>query len=154
MTRCAPQYHFWPGDSGLDAWDVHRLIELSRGLPVRAIEVASIAEFDTVHWFDGTLERPTVRKVIEHAKLIQHADLSHAIILGQDGRVMDGMHRAARALLEGHETIDAVQFEIDPEPDYRGSPTRGSPVRRQATAGALTRVTRSCSEGSHARSHL
>jgi hypothetical protein len=32
---------------------------------------------------------------------------------------MDGMHRIARALLEGRETIDAVQFEELIPPDYR-----------------------------------
>jgi hypothetical protein len=26
-------YHFQPGAAGLDAWDIDRLIELSRGLP-------------------------------------------------------------------------------------------------------------------------
>jgi len=69
------QYHFWPGEHGLDAWDVDRLIE--------------------------------------------EVDLSHPIILGFDGRVMDGMHRIAKALLQGRTTISAVQFEIQLEPDYR-----------------------------------
>ena len=32
---------------------------------------------------------------------------------------MDGMHRVARALLEGQETIDAVRLPMLPEPDYR-----------------------------------
>jgi hypothetical protein len=32
---------------------------------------------------------------------------------------MDGMHRIARALLEGRTTIPAVRFSTDPEPDYR-----------------------------------
>jgi len=36
-----------------------------------------------------------------------------------DGRVMDGMHRVCKALLEGRETIAALQFELDPEPDFR-----------------------------------
>ena len=31
---------------------------------------------------------------------------------------MDGMHRVAKAYMLGHESIDAVQFDIDPEPDY------------------------------------
>jgi hypothetical protein len=31
---------------------------------------------------------------------------------------MDGMHRVARALLEGHEMIEAVRFETDPDPDH------------------------------------
>ena len=41
------------------------------------------------------------------------------MILGSDGRVMDGMHRIARALLEGWTTVRAVRFPADPEPDHR-----------------------------------
>jgi hypothetical protein len=59
-----------------------------------------------------------VRKVIDHLRLIEATDLRFPIILGADGRVMDGMHRVAKAVLEGRETIDAVQFEVDPDPDY------------------------------------
>jgi len=44
----------------------------------------------------------------------------HPIILASDGRVMDGMHRVCKALNENRETISAVQFENDPEPDYIG----------------------------------
>jgi hypothetical protein len=32
---------------------------------------------------------------------------------------MDGMHRIAKALLEGRTTIRAVQFDTHLEPDYR-----------------------------------
>lgn len=38
--------------------------------------------------------------------------------LSRDGRVMDGMHRICRALVEGRETVRAVRSEVDPEPDY------------------------------------
>lgn len=113
------QYHFWPGEHGLDAWDVDQLILLSRDLPAKHVALASIDEVNRVYWFDEGLERPTVLKVIEHVRLIQKVDLSHPIILGRGGRVMDGMHRIARALLEERSTISAVQFEADPEPDYR-----------------------------------
>lgn len=47
------------------------------------------------------------------------ADLSYPVILAADGRVMDGMHRIAKALAMGLETVDAVQFQKQPEPDYR-----------------------------------
>ena len=113
------QYHFWPGEHGLDAWDVDRLIELSHALPIKDVDLASIDEIDSVYWFDDQLERPTVRRVVDHARLIEEVDLSHPIILGIDGRVMDGMHRIAKALLQGRATIRAVQFETHPEPDYR-----------------------------------
>jgi hypothetical protein len=112
------QYHFWPGTRGLDAWDVDRLIELSRDLPREHVAVAEIRELDTDYWFDDRLP-PTVRRVVEHAQLIEEVDPSFPVILGPDGRVMDGMHRIARALLEHRESILAVRFERLPEPDYR-----------------------------------
>jgi hypothetical protein len=114
------QYHFWPGAEGLDAWDVARLIRLTADLPVRAIPLESIAEVDTVYWFAaGEDDRPTVRSIVGHVRLIEDVDTSYPIILGSDGRVMDGMHRIARALLDGRTTIAAVRFCTDPEPDYR-----------------------------------
>ena len=114
------QYHFWPSEQGLQAWDVHRLIELSRDLPRQKIPVSSIREFDEVYWFDGEYQKPTCRKVVEHLQLIQETDLAHPIILGADGRVMDGMHRVAKAFLEGRSEIEAVRFPSDPAPDTVG----------------------------------
>ena len=51
---------------------------------------------------------------------MEAADLSFPIILSSDGRVMDGMHRVAKAVLLARSTIKAVQFRDDPEPDYVG----------------------------------
>lgn len=113
------QYNFWPGAHGVDAWDVDRLVELSRDLPVREVRLASIWEIDTAYWYELGSQTPTVRNVVEHVRLIGETDPSYPIILAADGRVMDGMHRIARALLEGRESIPAVQFEIQPEPDFR-----------------------------------
>ncbi|MDA8044776.1 MAG: hypothetical protein M0Z30_05995 [Actinomycetota bacterium] len=123
------QYHFWPaGDGGdFDAWDVDRLIELSRELPVEAVPLDSIGEIDTLYWFDGSAENPTVRKVVEHTALILEADLAYPIILGHDGRVMDGMHRVARALMAGRSHIDAVRFSVPLEADYRNCQPRDLP---------------------------
>ena len=112
------QYHLWPGESGIDAWDVERLIAASASFEVELVPLAEIWEVDTVYWFDDR-EPPTVRKVIEHARLLQDVDMAYPIILGPDGRVMDGMRRVARALLEGAETIRAVRFEVVPDPDFR-----------------------------------
>lgn len=113
------QYHFWPGEQGMDAWDVDRLIRLTAGFEVHGVPVDSVKDLDTDYWFAGSLETPTVRKVVEHCRLIGEVDPSFPIILGPDGRVMDGMHRVARALLDGRRTITAVRFDSLPEPDYR-----------------------------------
>lgn len=58
--------------------------------------------------------------MVDHVRLMNKADLSFPIILSAEGRVMDGMHRVAKAVLLGHTTIEAVQFTQDPEPDYVG----------------------------------
>lgn len=116
------QYHFQPNPDGAGklAWDVHRLIERASALQVTQVPIATFDKLlDTVHWFDAHHEF-TVRAVMEHAKLIEDADLSYAIILGADGRVMDGMHRICKAVADGREWIDAVQFDEDPPPDYVG----------------------------------
>jgi hypothetical protein len=113
------QYHFWPGDGGLDAWDVDRLIDLAAGLPVAEVPLEELYEIDSVYWFDD-FARPTVRKIVEHFRLVSEVDPSYPIILGPDGRVMDGMHRVARALLDGRVAIKAVRLPELPEPDYRG----------------------------------
>jgi len=113
------QYHFWPGDEGLDAWDVDRLIDLSRDLLPRKVELASISDLDTPYWFMSDHHPPTVRNVVEHVRLISDVDRSYPIILSAEGRVMDGMHRVAHAILNDETDIEAVQFEVDPVPDYR-----------------------------------
>jgi hypothetical protein len=119
MSAIRKQYNFWPGPAGLAAWDVDRLIALSAELPVVQVPLAAFAELDTDYWFkDG--QRPTVRSVVQHVRLMQEADLSFPVILAADGRVMDGMHRIAKALLLELMTVDAVQFPVTPEPDYRG----------------------------------
>ena len=64
-------------------------------------------------WFGSGSDAATCRAIVEHARLIDAADLSFPIILSSDGRVTDGMHRVAKAALLGHETIAAVQFASD-----------------------------------------
>jgi hypothetical protein len=47
-------------------------------------------------------------------------DLAFPIILSSEGRVMDGMHRVCKALVENRAEIEAVRFVHDPAPDYIG----------------------------------
>jgi hypothetical protein len=112
------QYFFRRSDRGLLAWDVDRLVELTKDLPRRAVPLTHIRELDAV-WY-GDEERQTWRAMVAHIRLIDAADLSYPIILAANGDVMDGMHRTAKALLEGRATIEAVQFAQDPEPDHVG----------------------------------
>jgi hypothetical protein len=113
------QYHFWPGPQGMDAWDVDRLISLSCDLPVGEVPLSSLREVDTTYWSNDGGGELTVRRIVDHMRLVQDADPTYPIILGVDGRIMDGMHRVARALLAGAQEIRAVRFVAQPEPDFR-----------------------------------
>jgi hypothetical protein len=96
---------------------VDRLVAAVADVPVEDVPLAEIEELDTTYWFDHGYS-PTVRTVVEHCRLIQDADLGYPIVLDPDGRVMDGMHRAARALLEGRSHIRAKRLRQLPEPDF------------------------------------
>ena len=114
------QYSFAHSERGLLAWDVHRLIVLSRTLPIVEVDLDEIFEYDEVYWYSDGDVRPTVRDFVEHMKLIESATFEHPILLGASGRVLDGMHRVAKARLEGRSKIAAKKFVVDPEPDYVG----------------------------------
>lgn len=114
------QYHLRPSDAGLRAWDVDRLIATSRDFAVREVALSEIREMDEPFWVFSGGPAPTCREMVEHTRLIEQADLQFPIILSADGRLMDGMHRVAKALLKGQSHIRAVQFQTDPEPDHVG----------------------------------
>jgi hypothetical protein len=110
------QYFFRPTLGAFSAWDVDRLVALTRALPRRRVALSDIRELNEP-WF-GSGESPTWRALVEHVKLMDAADLSFPIILSADGTVMDGMHRVAKACRTGLADIEAVQFVVDPPPDY------------------------------------
>ena len=114
------QYHPMPAEDGLRVWEVDRLVRLSAELPSRRILLRDIRELDEVRWFSRESERPTCRAILEHMRLVLASDTSYPVLLGSDGRVMDGMHRILKVALEGGAEIEAKQFTVDPEPDYIG----------------------------------
>ncbi len=111
------QYHSRPSPQGRLIWDVHNLVARSAHLPNKDVPLTAICELDEPFWFADD-DVPTCRAIADHARLIEETDLRYPIILAADGRVMDGMHRVAKAYLAGHTTITAVQFTEDPPPDY------------------------------------
>ena len=81
---------------------------------MRAVRLAEIRELDqAVFGEDG-------RSFTAHLRLVEETELAYPIIRAADGAVMDGMHRVIKALVQGRETVDSVQFAADPAPDYVG----------------------------------
>jgi hypothetical protein len=130
------QYHFRPSAAGLRAWDVDRLVALTRHLEAELVPVASIRELDEPYWG----EPMTCRHIAEHARLINEAQLEHPIILSSDGRVMDGMHRVLKALIQGESHIRAVRFLTDPEPDFVGVDPDDLPYDEEVSKDAKREV--------------
>lgn len=113
------QYHFRGSAEGLKAWDVDRLVERARDLPRQRVPLSAIRELDEPYWTQNG-RCLTCREVVEHARLMLECDLAFPVILSSNGRVMDGMHRIASALLEGRDDVEAVRFVDDPQADYVG----------------------------------
>lgn len=112
------QYHFRPSKKGFYAWDVDKLVEKSKDLPLVSVKLEDIKEIDEDYWYYSSDKKPTIRSIVAHFRLMNETDLKYPIILSKDGRVMDGMHRVAKALLLGHKEIKAVKFSEDLPPDY------------------------------------
>lgn len=111
------QYHLRKSERGLLAWDIDRLIELTKDLPTQLIALDDIREIDEPYWFN---DAPSCRKIAEHIDLVEKADLTYPIILSKEGRIMDGMHRVIKALINKDKYIKAVQLTSEPLPDFIG----------------------------------
>lgn len=98
-------------------WNIPRLWDAARDLPVENLPVADLMESLKQTYCFG--RAPTCWDMARHAKQVYEADLSYPIILGSEGNLMDGAHRIAKAWMLGMETIKAVRFVQDPEPDER-----------------------------------
>ena len=112
------QYHLQRSKNGFSAWDVDKLLAKSKDLPQISVNLEDIREIDETFWYQSPETKPTVRSVVEHFLLMNETDLQYPIILSKDGKVMDGMHRVAKALLLGHKEIKGVKFTEDLPPDY------------------------------------
>ncbi len=96
---------------------MRKLLRLADSLPVIRVPLTDIAETDENWWFQEG-ETPSVRAILDHLHLTEAVDLSYPILLCAEGRLMDGMHRVARALRDGHDTIGAQRLKVTPPPDF------------------------------------
>lgn len=94
---------------GNQYWNVARLFELSRHLPVMKIPL------DHMYLYT-TYKELSLREMVMHMRAVLNADMSKPIILDEDGEIMDGRHRLMNALLNEEETILAVRFDENPIP--------------------------------------
>lgn len=89
-------------------WNVYAAIKLSEDLEVREL---LLADFNTDY---VSPSHDTLRSFVQHMKGVIDADLQYPILLNENGAVIDGRHRLAKAMLEGRETIKTRRFKEDP----------------------------------------
>lgn len=107
-------------------WDVERLWQLARDLPVERVPLAQVLGYLSGVW---TTAPQTGRDLADYARRILAVDLHFPILFAAEGYLMDGTHRVAKAYLLGHSDIKAVRFPRTPEPDER-HPKPSSPAER------------------------
>lgn len=102
----------------LRIWDVPRLWELAKDLPVISVRIEALGELDRVAWYGADQHggRLTVRQVVNHARRIDQADTDQPILLSAEGKLLDGFHRLAKAVKLGLTHLPAKQFTTDPDP--------------------------------------
>lgn len=91
---------------------IGNLISRAKDLQVKEMPI------EHLNIYNLGFDADNIRKFVSHMKAVSDADLDCPIILDEDGYVMDGRHRIARALYEGKESIKFVRFEKTPAPDY------------------------------------
>lgn len=98
--------------SGKEEWLISNLISLTSELPIQEMPLEHLNIYNLYPKINST------RDFVTHIKGVLKADLTCPIILDDEGYVMDGRHRIAKALLEEHKTIKFVRFEKTPRPDF------------------------------------
>lgn len=92
-------------------WIVSKLIESAKDLEPFEIPLAGLNIYQL-------MEAPSMNEFVGHMKRVMEVDLNYPIILDDEGFIMDGRHRVAKALLEGRTTITAVRFDETPPYDF------------------------------------
>jgi hypothetical protein len=99
--------------SGKKVWFVANLIDRSKELVQFDLPLAAIYAGSEV--WDPVSSAYALAKQMRR---VLDVDTSHPIILDEEGFIMDGWHRVARALIDGKSTIKAVRFSETPPHDY------------------------------------
>ncbi|MDQ3271140.1 MAG: hypothetical protein M3Q12_03080 [Pseudomonadota bacterium] len=71
------QYHFRESENRLLAWDVDRLILLTKDVPPFPVALDTIGEIDESYWYEIEDPPPTCRDLMEHMRLVEAADLAY-----------------------------------------------------------------------------
>ncbi|MEP5728308.1 MAG: hypothetical protein ABJL67_02925 [Sulfitobacter sp.] len=112
------QYHSRSVGSDTYIWDVDKLVTAAASLEVRRVPVTDVAEINENWWYQDDQMIPTPKAIAAHMRLVLEADLQYPIILCAQGRLMDGMHRVVKSLIQNKPDIRVVRFDVTPPHDF------------------------------------
>ena len=98
---------------GNKVWVVANLIELAKELEPFDLPLAAV-HAGTEVWEPVT----SAYGLAQQMRRVLDVNPDYPVILDEEGFIMDGWHRIARALVDGKATIKAVRFAQTPAHDY------------------------------------
>lgn len=113
FSRIDPLQHYYTDRAG-NEYDVARLVDAAKDLPVFDIPLAAIDLNGCDAWRDATLH-----DAADHMRRVMKADLNIPILLDWNGSIADGRHRIVKALMQGKRTIKARRMTWQPEPSSK-----------------------------------
>ena len=99
------------GDNG-DTWNMAAVVNYAKNLEVFDIPLKHLC-------IDCKIDNSTIKDFVSHMQMVTDANLEQPIILDDNGRIFDGRHRVAKAILDGKDSIKAVRFIKDPPVTFR-----------------------------------
>lgn len=96
-------------------YDVCAALRCSKDLEVKGMLVELMDRSFRAPCFDRFMD------FVSHVAAVNRADLSFPILLNEDGAIIDGRHRLAKAILEGKKKIKYVKFDEDPSECYEAA---------------------------------
>ena len=110
FARNDPLQHYYTDRDG-NTYDVARLVDAAKDLPVFDVPLAAINLDGAFAWSDCTLF-----DAAEHVRRAMKADLNAPILLDWNGAIADGRHRIVKALMQGKRAIKARRMTWRPTP--------------------------------------
>lgn len=99
-------------DPDVPKWNVQYLVSQAQSLPTFDCPLAAL---DLSH----TAYTCNMREMVGHMVACHDADLTHPILLDENGQILDGRHRIMKALYEGKTSLPAKRFTHNPIPTSR-----------------------------------
>jgi hypothetical protein len=115
LTRM-PQFRTYAGEKAIYSVDMMLAYVNTHRHPVIAIPIEELkSQLEKNVWGDWSpkdvLDGMGLKKYAENARRIKAADISYPILMSSKGDILDGYHRAAKAVLQGKKTIQAHIFD-------------------------------------------